>query len=64
MKQLVVPNTSAMCAVLHSTILAVKKLSSKGVVLGMAQVRPVPRASCLAFVLIKAAGGLTTKSII
>jgi len=40
MKQLVVPNTSAMCAVLHSTILTVKKPCNNGkaVVLGVVQV--------------------------
>jgi hypothetical protein len=38
MKQLVVPNTSAMCAVLRSTIFTVKKGgNTKGVVLGMLQ---------------------------
>jgi hypothetical protein len=38
MKQLVVPNTSPMCAVLYEKIFAVKKLGSgKGVVLGMLQ---------------------------
>jgi hypothetical protein len=40
MKQLVVPNTGAMCAVLHNSVFMVKKVAgsgSKGVVIGILQ---------------------------
>lgn len=47
MKQLVVPNSCAMCAVLHSTILAVKKPATKGIVLGMVQVLYLVDSCCL-----------------